>query len=136
MKNLITFGFLACLATGCALFTVGGSGYVEPEIERSQRSSAGVVHLWKAELDSGNLAAATELMRRKNGDALLAVERYELADELQRWQKRLGGKPITSTTIDTLSNDQHTVHLKVDYIRTATFTTLSRAGTWFITNIQ
>lgn len=127
---------LLTLLSGCALFTIGGHSASTIQIERSQQSGAGVVHLWKAELDSSNYVGMTELMRHKTGRTLLAIERHELADELQRWQRIIGGKPITSTTVDTISTTTQTVRTKVDYIRTVTFETMLDGTLWYITSIR
>lgn len=127
---------LLTLLSGCALFTIGGHAASTIEIERSQQSAAGVVHLWKAELDSSNYVGMTELMRHKTGRTLLAIERHELADELQRWQRIIGGKPITSTTVDTVNATAQTIRAKVDYIRTVVFGTIQHNGLWYITSVK
>jgi hypothetical protein len=107
-----------------------------PEIERNQRTAMGVVHLWKAELDSGNFAGVTELMRHPSGRQLLAMERHELADDLQHWKKVIGGKPITSTTADTISATTFDVDLTVDYIRHVHFETTRQEGAWWVVHVK
>lgn len=137
MKQVYSYlVFVATLAGGCELFTVGKSSSQTQEVERSQRTSAGVVHLWKSEIDSANVTAAAELMRSKTGKPLLAVERYEMSDGFKRWIKIIGGKPITSTTTDTVSAQQHTVRIAVDYIRTVKFETRNLGDKWFIVSVE
>lgn len=126
---------IAALVTGCELFVVGAPGRSRMVIERSQRSSAGVVHLFKAELDSGNTTAATELMVNNSGRPLLAVEKYELADDLTRWKSIMSGQPISETTIDTIGPEAHDVIVTLDYIRKMNFSTLRRDGSWWITKV-
>ncbi len=92
--------------------------------------------MWKEELDSGNLTAVTELMRHSSGRKLLAIERHELADDLDRWKNLIAGKPITQTVADTLSATRHTVTITVDYIRTVQFGAISESGLWYITSVQ
>jgi hypothetical protein len=124
------------LLCGCELFVIGGRQRRQRPIERSQRSAPGVVHLFAAELDSGNTTAATELLRNPAGGALLAIEKFELADDLVRWQTLIVGKMITDTKVDTVSATAHTVSITVDYIRKMQFTTISAQDLWWITRIQ
>lgn len=123
------------LIGGCELFVIGSSAGRKP-IERTQKSAEGVVHLWKAELDTGNLQAMTELMLHSSGRSLLAIERYELADELEQWRNLIGGKPITSTVSDTLSESSQNVTITVDYIRDVNFWTLNKHGLWYIVSVK
>lgn len=124
------------VAVGCELFVIGGAQRRQRQIERSQRSAPGVVHLFKAELDSGNTTAATELLRNSSGGPLLAIEKFELADDLVRWKTVMGGKAITETSIDTVSATAHNVRITVDYIRMMQFTTINTQNMWWITRIQ
>ena len=126
----------ALVATGCELFVVGSAQRRRRQIERSQRTAPGVVHLFKAELDSGNATAATELLRNASGGALLAIEKFELADDLVRWKTVMAGKAITETSVDTVSATAHNVRIAVDYIRVMQFTTIRSKDLWWITRVQ
>ena len=126
----------ALIATGCELFVIGNAQRRQRQIERSQRSAPVVVHLFKAELDSGNTTAATELLRNTSGQPLLAIEKFDLADDLVRWKTIMGGKTITDTKIDTVTATMHNVRVSIDYIRTMQFTTIAAQDMWWITKIQ
>jgi len=134
MKRLLSSSLLlvSVALTGCALFTIGGAPS-KPVIERSQRSSVGVVYLFKAELDSGNADAATDLLAHPSGRKLLAMEKYELKEEVRRLQRLMANKEVTSTKTDTLSAVAHNVSVQIDYIRTMTFGTTRLNDAWFIT---
>ncbi len=81
MKHtLVIVSFLA--VAGCEVFTVGSKR--PPVQEINQRSAVGAVYLFKSELDSNNAPAATEVLARPNGRQLLAIEKYELYDEMNR----------------------------------------------------
>lgn len=125
----------ACLCAGCELFVVGTPAKPRMIIERSQRTAPGVVHLFKAELDSGNTTAATELMVSSSGRPLLAVEKYELADDLARWKSVMSGLPISDTRVDTINVDVHEVTITLDYIRKMNFGTIQRNGQWWVTKV-
>jgi len=124
------------VVTACELFVIGSSATRPQVIERSQRTSMGVAHLFKAELDSNNTTAATELMVHSSGRKLLAVEKYELADEIARWQRLMAGKPITKTLADTIAENRHRVVMTLDYIRSFSITTISVDDVWFVTRIE
>jgi len=136
MRSFPALLIASLLLTGCELFVIGGGSPRTRVIERNQQSAEGVVYLWKAELDTNNLTAVTELMRHASGRKFLAVERYELADDLERWRVIMAGKPITSSAVDTVSPTSHTVRAKVDYIRDVTFSTILQDGKWFVTNVK
>ena len=132
-----SFMWLASIAllSGCELFVVGTPAKPRIIIERSQRSAPGVVHLFKAELDSGNTTAATELMVSSNGRPLLAVEKYELADDLTRWKSVMAGQPISDTKVDTINAETHEVVITLDYVRKMNFSTVRRDGAWWVTKV-
>ena len=127
------FFLVVIFLTGCELFTVGSRKPQKQEI--SQRSSVGAVYLFKAELDSNNAPAATEILARSNGNPLLAIEKYELFDEMNRLGRLISKKPITLTRTDTLSTTKQRVKIEFDYVKNITFTTQKIADEWFITDI-
>ncbi|MEY3386484.1 MAG: hypothetical protein RIR53_1295 [Bacteroidota bacterium] len=135
LRRTFVMSVLALALTGCELFVIGTTPRRTTVIERSQRSSAGVVHVFKAEIDSGNTTAATELMVSSSGRPLLAVEKYELADDLVRWRSVMASIPISETRIDTVSESVHEVTITLDYIRKMQFGTLRKDGQWWITKI-
>ena len=135
VHTVLILGTVASLAlAGCELVVIGGK-LRQPVVEVSQRSSAGVVYLFKAELDSNNTAAATELVIHPSGRKLLAVEKYDMRDDLARWQRLLLNKPITSVIIDTIDASSHDVEATFDRIRRVAFATKRVQDAWYITRI-
>jgi hypothetical protein len=128
------FILILIVLTGCELFTIGSRKSQPQEI--SQRSSVGAVYLFKAELDSNNASAATEVLARSNGNPLLAIEKYELFDEMNRIGRLIAKKPITRTRTDTLSTTTQRVRIEFDYVKNMTFTTQKIADAWFIVDIS
>lgn len=126
-------GIIATLS-GCELFTFGSKR--APVIEISQKSSIGAVLLFKAELDSNNTAAATEILAGKDGTKLLAVEKYEMSDEIARISRIITRKPITRMKTDTLAPDSHRILLELDYLKHITFSTAKIKSQWYITAIS
>lgn len=132
MKHtLVIVSFLAF--AGCEVFTVGSKR--PPVQEINQRSAVGAVYLFKSELDSNNAQAATEVLARPNGNQLLAIEKYELYDEMNRLGRLIAKKPITLTRTDTISTTMQHVKLEFDYQKKMTFTTQKIADSWFIVDI-
>ncbi|MDZ4746256.1 MAG: hypothetical protein SGJ05_09680 [bacterium] len=126
---------LSLLSGGCALFVVGDAKNTVV-VERSQRSAHGVVYLFKEELDSGNVQAATDLMVHSSGRRLLAVERYEIKDEVERWRRLMAAKPITAMQSDTLSATNYRVHVTMDYIKHFDFSAMLLDNVWYIASVQ
>lgn len=127
---------LSVVLTGCELFVIGSSVPRQTIVERSQKTSVGVVHLWSAELDSSSTSAATEFMVHSSGRKLLAMEKYELTDDLARWQRLLRGKPITSWKTDTTTASMHVIDAVYDHLRTVRFTTIALGDVWYISRID
>ena len=125
--------FVFFTLSGCDIFTVSSKKAHIREI--NQRSSLGAVYLFKSELDSNNARAATEILARSNGNQLLAIEKYELYDEMNRLGRLIAKKPITLTHTDTVSTTSQLVKLEFDYQKRMTFTTKKIADSWFIVDI-
>lgn len=132
MKHTLVIVSFIALA-GCEVFTVGSKRPAVQEI--NQRSAVGAVYLFKSELDSNNAPAATEVLARPNGRQLLAIEKYELYDEMNRLGRLIAKKPITLTRTDTISTTLQNVKLEFDYQKKMTFTTQKIADSWFIVDI-
>ena len=56
--------FIIC---SCEAFVIGQNASGQPPVERSQKTSIGVAYLFKAEIDSNNVSAATDLMLHQSG---------------------------------------------------------------------
>jgi hypothetical protein len=121
---------MALLLGGCELFVIGTKK--EPVVEVNQNSALGAIYLFKAELDSNNIRAATEVFANPNGKPILAIEKYEMFDELDRIRRLIGSKPITLVETDSLSLSTLRVNMEFDYLRTVKFTTAKISDNWYI----
>lgn len=136
LRPIVVLSVLLSVAlSGCALFVIGDAKR-DMQTERSQRSSMGVVYLFKEALDSTNVLAATDLMVHSSGRRLLAVERYEINDDVERWRRMMSGKPITEMRADTLSATNHRVHVTMDYIKHFVFSTVRLDDMWYVSSVQ
>lgn len=132
-KNIIWIcTVLACFGAGCELIVLGTNTpkRTKPPV-LNQSSSEAVVRLFKSELDSNNVIAALHLFSQEDRP-LLAIEKYDLREEVARYGRLMGNKPITMISIDTLSETKHRVKMECNYIKEFTFTTVKLDEFWFI----
>lgn len=134
MKTLLFLLSISILLASCELFVIGTKK--QPIIEISQSSPVGTVLLFKAKLDSSKVADASSLMLKHNGAQYLAIEKYELFDDLTRLSRVISLKPVTDYRADTVQSETCTVFLEVDYIKKYKFQTLKVSDLWYITAYQ
>lgn len=130
MKRLNYLFIVLVTLTSCELIVIGTKK--DPVIEINQDSPIGAVYLFKAELDSSNVPAATQIMASPNGTELLAYEKYELYDEIARLERLIGRKPITKVKADSLSTTNCRVSVEFDYLKTINFNTQKIRDAWYI----
>ena len=131
MKSIVAITAVCLFLCGCELIVLSSKSRV-PLVELSQKSPVGTIFLFKAELDSSNLKGATELMLQPSGKPFLAIQKYELYDDLKRLKRIIGDKPVTSFKSDSLSPVSTMVNLEFDYLKTISFTTQRINELWFI----
>ncbi len=125
---------LPLLLVGCELFVISAPKYDKPEvIDISQRTPLGVVYLFKAELDSDNLYGALSVLANSKGNRYLAIERYEMKNEVSRIKRMIANRKITEVKTDTLSAHTFNISLEFDYSKRLNFTTSKISDAWFIT---
>ncbi len=132
MKHLIFILVSMEILTACELITIGAKR--QEIIEISQRTPVGTIFLFKAELDSSNIPAATQLLAHPNGNKYLAYEKYELYDDIARLGYIISNKPVTHIKADSLSDNHCKVTVELDYLKTLHFTTAKLEDKWFITS--
>lgn len=130
----VYFFLLPLLLCSCEVFVFGVKRTNDPVPTRE--TSVGVVYMFKAELDSGNTQAAARLLLQKNGQQYLAMQRYEMYDEMARLGRVLSKAPITKTSTDTLSRRSQRHIVEFNYRKTISFTTTNVETDWYITDIQ
>lgn len=128
------FIVLLCITLCSCELIVLSSKKKNKSIELSQRTPVTTVFLFKSELDSNNIKAASELLLQSNGAPFIAIQKYELFDDLSRLKRIIGGKPVTAFSADSLSPENYKVRMEIDYLKLMTFNTLKVNDAWFITN--
>ncbi len=133
MKKTFIFFGLILLLWGCELFVIGTASKKIKPVEVNQKSPIGTVYLFKTELDSNNIPAATKILARPEGKPYLAIEKLDLYDEVERIGRNLANKPITYIRADSLNQSSYKVSVEFDYIHKMSFTTYRIDDAWFIT---
>ncbi len=125
---------LILLIGGCELIVIGSKA--KPVVAIDRTSPVGTVYLFKTELDSNNVAAATEILARPNGTEYLALEQYELYNEVARIGRIIRDLPVTDVKTDSLKPDLYRVNIEFDYIRPMKFSTLLINNDWYIVQYE
>lgn len=131
MKKVFFIVFITVSFYGCELFKIGKepSVYI---VEINQSTPLGTIYLFLVELDSNNVKAATRLIAQPSGKHLLAIDKYDLYDEMFRLRRVLNRMPVTYIIADTLSDNNHKIQIEFDYIRTYSFLTKKIKEDWYI----
>jgi hypothetical protein len=122
---------LVMVLTGCELIIIGNERKPKP-IDVNQKSAIGAVLLFKLELDSNNIPAATGILASPQGRRFLAIEKYELYDEVARLGRKIANRNVTSLKTDTLSGSTYNIVLELNYSKSLSFTTSKINDNWYI----
>jgi hypothetical protein len=128
---------ISFFTTGCEIFTIGTKSFapVKEIVEYNQNSALGTIYLFKAELDSNNVPAATQLIAKPEGEYYLAFERYEKFYDIFRIKRMISNTEITKIDTESQSGNQIKYALEFNYKRKVLFTTLRIENNWYITEV-
>lgn len=137
MKNWIFILFLSLFNTGCELIVIGTRAIPETReiVEYNQKSALGTIYLFKAELDSNNVPAASNFIRKSDGDKYLAIERYERFYDIHRVRRMISSHEITDIKFDSFRNDMLVYKLEFNFRRKLYFNALKIDNDWYITDM-
>jgi len=130
MNRFISIAIGVMMLTSCELIVIGSKK--APPIEINQNSALGAIYLFKTELDSNNVPAATQILADPKGNVYLAFEKYEMYDEIARIGRIISHKPITSVKTDSLTATSYRINMEFDYIKAISFTTAKIQNNWYI----
>ena len=135
LQSLVGIRVRVCIASivmmslsACSISNTGQSTY-------SQKTPGDAVLLFKRDLDSNDVKAASRLLAHPNGRAYLAIEIYELRDEVARLQRVLGKSNVTALTYSDCSDRTCRVLIEINYLEKYLVQTSNIDGMWFITSI-
>ncbi|MFP4368038.1 MAG: hypothetical protein ACLFR2_00505 [Candidatus Kapaibacterium sp.] len=132
MIRIILYIIFLAILNSCELIVIG-TKYSKQEIFNIDQTSAiGTVYLFKTELDSNNISAATQLLADSAGYKYLAIEKYEMRYEIARVKRLIGDMPITLVRTDTLTNHSQKINVEFDYLKRMSFRTEMIDSAWYI----
>jgi hypothetical protein len=137
MKRLAFIILFSIVFTSCELIVIGTKAdtNLTEIIEYNQKSALGTIYLFKAELDSNNVPAASQMLKKPDGDTYLAIERYERFYDIHRYRRMISSREITDISSVVLSPDRMRYNLEFDFRRKLYFTALKIENIWFITEM-
>lgn len=94
------------------------------------------MYLFKNEIDSNNINAAVRVFASEQKRQLLAIEKYDMQFDIQRWGRSIARKDITALHADTLSPTNHLVKAEFNYNKALMFNTVRLGDKWFITSVK
>ncbi len=131
MNKVFAIIFLIAFS-GCEVFVIGTKHKQKELVDYNQKTPIGAVYLFKTELDSNNIPAATHILANPKGERYLAIEQYEMYDEIARINRLISLKPITAFTMDTLPDNSFRIDVEFDYLKSMGFTTQKIDDYWYI----
>ena len=116
MKKLI-FILLTILLNACEIIQIGEKPQEVKTIIIARENPVGAVLLFKAELDSNNIPAATEYLATPTGHRILAIDKLNIYDELPMLRNKLKGLDISNIYQQSLDDNLIRVNIEFSYIR-------------------
>jgi hypothetical protein len=103
---------------------------------RPRVASQNVVRAWKSQLDSGNVPQAIALMAHPSGRRYVAVEAYELRDDISRWQRVLHGAVLSDMLVEIESDSICRLLVEMDYHDMYLAQTRRIDSLWYLTSFR
>ena len=125
---------LRILVLTCGLIVSCGTG--SRESVRPRVASQAVVLEWKADLDSGKVPHAIARMAHPSGRRYVAVEAYELRDDVARWQRILRGAILSDMIVEIESDSVCRLLVEMDYHDMYLAQTRRVDSTWYLTSFR
>lgn len=134
MRNTTIVLVFALMLSGCEIFHIGSNKAVRRQIDFDQKSAMGAVYLFITELDSNNPKAATVLIAQPGGKYYLAIDKYDMYEEITRLGNLISNTPVTGFKTDTISESNQRIQLELDYLKSVVFSAKKIKNSWFITD--
>ena len=135
MKKLI-FILLTILLNACEIIQIGEKPQEVKTIIIARENPVGAVLLFKAELDSNNIPAATEYLATPTGHRILVIDKLNIYDELPMLRNKLKGLDISNIYQQSLDDNLIRVNIEFSYIRNLICDTKKIDSLYFIINYK
>lgn len=133
-NNLISAISIAFFLNSCEIIRIGGRNedfIPEKVIITDKKISLGAINAFKAEADNDNYFAMLDFISNKE-EKLLAIDKLELSDEIQRLCRILKKQEVTNNTLDSLNSVQHNITLQLNYNKNIRYYLTKLDSNWYI----
>lgn len=135
MKKSI-FILLTILLNACEIIQIGEKPQEVKTIIVARENPVGAVLLFKAELDSNNIPAATEYLATPTGHRILAIDKLNIYDELPMLKNKLKGLEISNIYQQNIEDNLVRINIEFSYIRNLICDTKKIDSLFFIINYK
>lgn len=132
MKKTALIIICSLVLASCEMITIGSRRNAPRFYDLNQKTPVGLILLFKIDLDSNNIPAASQLIAHQEGSRLLAIEKYDMYDDIWLLQRIIQFKDITKIQLDTLSKVMQRIEIEFNYTRCVTFKTKQIQDYWYI----
>lgn len=138
MRKLFFVILISLTLAGCELIVIGIRQPTTDKlfVDYSRNSAIGTIFLFKAELDSNNVPAASDYFIKPDGNYYSAYEKYEKFYDIFRVKRMISATEITEVKTDTLTNSKFKYKLEFDYRRKLFFTAIKIENSWYISEVE
>jgi hypothetical protein len=124
------------LLSSCELIVIGEIPQEVKTITISRSNPVGTVLLFKTELDSNNIAAATDFIATPTGHKIMAVNKLDYYNELPMLRNKLKNLEISNIYEQHLDGNLIRVNVEFGYIRNLICDTKKLDSFYYIVNYK
>lgn len=133
-NNIVSAISVAIILNSCEIIRIGGNTKVLQEkktLVTDKFQSIGSLNAFKLEADNNNYYAMLDFLSN-NGSYLLAADKIELSDEIQRLCRVIKNQELTQTLIDTLEIEKHNITMQINYNKNYRYYLNKIENSWYI----
>ncbi len=133
-NNIVSAISVAIILNSCELIRIGGNTKVLSEkktLVTDKIQSIGSLNAFKLEADNNNYYAMLDFLSN-DGSFLLAADKIELSDEIQRLCRVIKNQELTKNMIDTIGTEKHNISLQINYTKNYRYYLNKIENYWYI----
>jgi hypothetical protein len=133
-NNIVSAISVAIILNSCEIIRIGGNTKVLSEkktLVTDKIQSIGSLNAFKLEADNNNYYAMLDFLSN-DGSFLLAADKIELSDEIQRLCRVIKNQELTKNMIDTIGTEKHNISLQINYTKNYRYYLNKIENYWYI----
>ena len=133
-NNIVSAISVAIILNSCEIIRIGGNTKVLPEKKifvTDKIQSIGSLNAFKLEADNNNYYAMLDFLSN-DGSFLLAADKIELSDEIQRLCRVIKNQELTKNLIDTIGAEKHNITMQINYSKNYRYYLNKIENYWYI----